>query len=79
MARKEPQKGQPTFGGQYIGPGVRLGVVYPPIDRNLAPLYMAHPKERTQLGYCPLDWTKAQLEKVHQVRLKGRQVKPHRY
>ena len=22
MARKEPQKGQPTYGGQYIGPGV---------------------------------------------------------
>ena len=79
MARKEPQKGQPTFGGQYIGPGVRLGVVYPPIDRNLAPLYVAHPKERTQLGCCTLDWTKAQLEKMHQARLKGRQVKPHRY
>ena len=40
---------------------------------------MAHPKERTQLGYRTLDWTKAQLEKMHQVRLKGRQVKPHRY
>ena len=37
MARKEPRKGQPTYGGQYISPGVRLGVVYPPIDRNLAP------------------------------------------
>ena len=55
------------------------GVVYPPIDRNLAPLYVARPKERTQLGYCTLDWTNAQLEKMHQARLKGRQVKPHRY
>ena len=79
MARKEPQKGQPTYSGQYIGPGVRPGVVYPPIDRNLAPLYEAHPKERTQLGYCTLDWTRAQLEKIHHSRLKGRQVKPHRY
>ena len=79
MARKEPRKGQPTYDGQYISPGVRVGVVYPPVDRNLAPLYMAHPKERTQLGYHTLDWTKAQLEKMHQVRLKGRQVKPHRY
>ena len=31
MARKEPRKGQPTYGGKYIGPGVRQGVVYPSI------------------------------------------------
>ena len=79
MARKEPWKGQPMYGGQYISPGVRQGVVYPPVDRNLAPLYVSHPKERTQLGFCMLDWTKAQLEKMHQARLKGRQIKPHRY
>ena len=79
MARKEPWKGQPTYGGQYIGPGVQQGVVYPPVDRNLAPLYVSHPKERTQLGFRMLDWTKAQLEKMHQARLKGRQIKPHRY
>ena len=48
MARKEPQKGKPTYGGQYIGPGVRPGVVYPPIDRNLAPLYISKQKERTK-------------------------------
>ena len=79
MARKEPRKGQPTYGGQYIGPGVRQGVIYPPIDRNLAPLYVSRPKERTQLGFHTRDWTKAQLEKMHQARLKGRQIKPHRY
>ena len=79
MARKEPQKGQPMYGGQYIGPGVRQGVTYPPIDRNLASLYVSHPKERTQLGFCTLDWTKAQLEKMHQMMLKGRQIKLHRY
>ena len=28
VARKEPRKGIPTYGGQYIGPGVRQGVVY---------------------------------------------------
>ena len=67
------------YGGQYIGPGVQQGVVYPPVDRNLAPLYMSRPKERTQLGFRMLDWTKAQLEKIHQARLKGRQIKPHRY
>ena len=54
MARKEPRKGQSTYGGQYIGPGVRQGVIYPPVDRNLAPLYMSCPKERTQLGYRTL-------------------------
>ena len=79
MARKEPRKGQPTYGGQYNGPGVRQGVVYPPIDRNLAPLYLACPKKRTQLGFHTMDWTKAQLEKIHQVRLKGKQIRPHRY
>ena len=40
---------------------------------------MSRPKERTQLGFHMLDWTKAQLEKMHQARLKGRQIKPHRY
>ena len=29
VARKEPRKGNPTYGGQYIGPGVRQGVFYP--------------------------------------------------
>ena len=79
MARKEPRRDPPTYGGQYISPGVRQDVVYPPVDRNLAPLYVSCPKERTQLGYRTLDWTKAQLDKMHQARLKGRQVKPHRY
>ena len=79
MARKEPCKGQPTYGGQYVRPGVRQGIVYPPIDRNLAPLYISKKKERTQLGQHILDWTKAQLEKIHQVRMEGRQIKPHRY
>ena len=79
MARKEPWKSQPMYGGQYIGPGIRQGVVYPPIDRNLSPLYVSCPKERTQLGFHMLEWTRAQLEKMHQVRLKGRQVRPHRY
>ena len=50
MARKEPRKGKPTYGGQYIRPGVRQGVVYPPIDRNLSPLYISQKKERTKLG-----------------------------
>ena len=79
VARKEPQKGIPMYGRQYIGQGVRQGVVYPPIDRNLTPLYISQKKERTKLGQCVLDWTKAQLEKIHQARLEGRQIKPHRY
>ena len=58
---------------------MRQGVTYPPIDRNLAPLYVSRLKERTELGFHTLDWTKAQLEKMHQMRLKGRQIKPHRY
>ena len=50
VARKEPRKGNPMYGRQYIGPGVRQGVVYPPIDRNLTPLYISQKKERTKLG-----------------------------
>ena len=58
---------------------MRQGVTYPPIDRKLPPLYISHPKERTALGFCTLDWTKGQLDMVHQARLQGRQIKPHRY
>ena len=79
IARKEPSKGKHTYGGQYLGPGLRQGVIYPPVDRCLAPLYISYPKERTELGFRTLDWTYAQLEKMHQARLKGRQLKPHRY
>ena len=50
MARKEPQKSKPMYGRQYIRPGVRQGVVYPPVDRNLSPLYISQKKERTKLG-----------------------------
>ena len=49
LARKEPRR-PVMYGGQYIGPGVRRGVTYPPIDRNLAPLYISKKKERTKLG-----------------------------
>ena len=79
MARKEPRKSKPMYGGQYIRPGVRQGVIYPPIDRNLSPLYISQKKERTKLGQRVLDWIKAQLEKIHQARLEGRQITPHRY
>ena len=74
-ARKEPRKS----GGQYLGPGLKVGVVYPPINHNLAPLYITGPKERTELGFHVLDWTENQLKQIHQVRLQGRKVKPHRY
>ena len=50
MAMKELRKSKPTYGRQYIGPGVRQGVVYPPIDRNLSPLCISQMKERTKLG-----------------------------
>ena len=79
IACKEPRKGQATYGRQYIGPGVCQGVTYPPIDRNQPPLYILCPKERTELGFRTLEWTDGQLEKMHQARLKGQQVKPHRY
>ena len=64
MAHKEPRK---------------QGTAYPPIDRNLPPLYISRMKERTELGYRVLEWTAAQKQKIHEARMQGRQVKPHRY
>ena len=64
VARKEPRKS---------------GTVYPPIDRKLPVLYISRPKERTLLGHRVLDWTPEQKRKIHEARMQGRQVKPHRY
>ena len=64
VARKEPRK---------------KGTVYPPIDRKLPVLYISRPKERTLLGHRVLDWTEEQKRKIHEARMQGRQVKPHRY
>ena len=64
VARKEPRK--KTAG-------------YPPIDRKLPPLYISRPKERTELGQRVLDWTAEQKRKIHEARMQGRLIKPHRY
>ena len=52
---------------------------YPPIDQKLPVLYISRPKERTLLGHRVLDWTDEQKRKIHEARMQGRQVKPHRY
>ena len=52
---------------------------YPLIDRKLPVLYISRPKERTLLGHRVLDWTDEQKRKIHEARMQGRQVKPHRY
>ena len=64
MARKEPRK---------------KGTAYPPINRKLPALYISRPKERTLLGHRVLDWTPEQKRKIHEARMQGRLVKPHRY
>ena len=64
VARKEPCK---------------TGTVYPPINRKLPVLFISRPKERTLLGHCVLEWTPEKKRKIHEVRMQGRQVKPHRY
>ena len=64
MARKEPCKKATT---------------YPPIDPRLPVLYISRTKERTLLGHRVLDWTDEQKRKIHEARMQGRQVKPHRY
>ena len=50
VARKEPCKS---------------GTAYPPINRNLPPLYISHRKEGTRLGHRILDWTPAQKRSIH--------------
>ena len=64
VARKEPRK---------------KATDYPPIDRKLPVLYISRMKERTLLGHRVLDWTDEQKRKIHEARMQGRQVKPHRY
>ena len=32
-----------------------------------------------ELGFRILDWTQAQKQKIHEARMQGQQVKPHRY
>ena len=64
VARKEPHK---------------KGTAYPPINRKLPALYISRPKERTLLGHRVLDWTPEQKRKIHEARMQGRLVKPHRY
>ena len=38
------------YGGQYISPGIKRGVTYPPIDRNLAPLLHFTEETMDQVG-----------------------------
>ena len=64
VAHKEPRK---------------KATVYPLIDRKLPVLYISRMKERTLLGHHVLDWTEEQKRKIHEARMQGRQVKPHRY
>ena len=64
VAHKEPRK---------------KATVYPPIDRKLPVLYISCTKERTMLEHRVLDWTDEQKRKIHEARMQGRQVKPHRY
>ena len=64
VARKEPRK---------------KGTAYPPINRKLPALYISRPKEGTLLGHRVLDWTPEQKRKIHEARMQGRLVKPHRY
>ena len=64
VAQKEPRKS---------------GTTYPPIDRKLPVLYISRTKERTLLGHRVFDWTPEQKKKIHEARMQGRLVKPHRY
>ena len=57
----------------------RVGTAYPLVNRKLPVLNISRRKERTLLGHRVLDWTPAQLRTIHEARMQGRLVKPHRY
>ena len=82
----DPNKRRKTGGGDELPKQIvarkkprKKGTVYPPVDRKLPALYISRPKERTELGHCVLDWTAEQKRKIHEARMQGRLVKPHRY
>ena len=82
----DPNKRRKTGGGDELPKQLvackeprKKGTVYPPVDRKLSVLYILRPKERTELGHHILDWTDEQKRKIHEARMQGRQVKPHRY
>ena len=57
----------------------KKGTAYPPIDGGWHPSISLAPKERTELGHRVLDWTAEQKRKIHEARMQGRLIKPHRY
>ena len=82
----DPNKRRKTGGGDELPKQLvackeprKKGTVYPPVDRKLPVLYISRPKERTELGHRVLDWTAEQKRKIHEARMQGRLVKPHRY
>ena len=82
----DPNKRRKTGGGDELPKQLvackeprKKGTVYPPVDRKLPVLYISRPKERTELGHRVLDWTDEQKRKIHEARMQGRLVKPHRY
>ena len=77
--RKTGDEGEPSRPTVAHKEPCKKGTVYPPIDRKLPVLYISHAKERTLLGHRVLDWTPEQKRKIHEARMQGRQVKPHRY
>ena len=82
----DPNKCRKTGGGDELPKQLvackeprKKGTVYPPVDRKLPVLYISRPKEKTKLGHRVLDWTDEQKRKIHEARMQGRLVKPHRY
>ena len=72
----EGRPSRPTVAGKEPR---KSSTAYPPINRNLPPLYISCRKERTRLGHRILDWTLVQKRSIHEARMQGRLVKPHRY
>ena len=77
--RKTGEEGGPSRPTVACKEPHKSGSAYPPINRNLLPLYISRRKERTRLGHRILDWTPVQKRSIHEMRMQGRLVKPHRY
>ena len=77
--RKMGKEGEPSRPTVARTEPHKSGTAYPPINRNLPPLYISRRKERIKLGHRVLDWTLVQKKSIHEARMQGRLVKPHRY
>ena len=64
---------------QYTGPCLAYDETYPAVDDTKLVYYINRTKQRTELGTISLEWTNAQKQKCHEMRLVGRLVRAKKF